>query len=287
MRSVRLTRVLRELRLATGRTLAMVAAVAVGTIAVGTTLGAYGILSREISRSYRDTVPASATIELGEVTDDCCCSLRTAQPRLAWPPRDGEIFLEHRGLLERGRADVAAASARASAAEARASIPTFMFGGMYMQAPQMRPGLGLEFGMTLPWLWSGEPDLAAAARAEAAAAEAEVLGAERAIEVEVRTALAELETTAHVLETLRTREAPAAAFALDATAAAYGAGEGTLLEWLDAARAIRELEIEETEILSEILHALVGVASAGAVTLQELGREPLGAANGREDPTDP
>ena len=36
MRSVRLTRVLRELRLATGRTLAMVAAVAVGPIAVGT-----------------------------------------------------------------------------------------------------------------------------------------------------------------------------------------------------------------------------------------------------------
>jgi cobalt-zinc-cadmium efflux system outer membrane protein len=237
---------------------------------------------RMIARTTSDAERARETLRAwlgvaGETSLGVAPALLGAAPRVSTADVLAHAF-EHRGLLETGRADVAAAGARARAAEARASIPTFMFGGMYMQTPQMRAGLGLEFGMTLPWLWSGESDLAAAARAEAAAAEAEVAGSERSIAVEVRTAVAELQTSANVLETLRTREAPAAAFALDATAAAYGAGEGTLLEWLDAARAIRELEIEETEILSEILHALVGVASASGAHLEELGRPPLGSS---------
>lgn len=250
-------------------------------------------LAREIGTAERMLARTSSDAERAQETLRAWLGVPTETPLGEAPELPDEApsvsasavlgyALEHRGLLESGRADIAAASARASAAEARATTPTFMFGGMYMQTPQMRAGLGLEFGMTLPWFWSGEPDLAEAARADAAAAEAEVLGAERMIEVEVRTALAELETTSRVLDTLRTREAPAAAFALDATAAAYGAGEGSLLEWLDAARAIRELEIEETEIQSEILHALVGVASASAVMLEELGREPFAAGDAAE-----
>jgi outer membrane protein TolC len=177
-----------------------------------------------------------------------------------------DYALEHRGTLEAGRASIAAARARALAAEARAAVPTFMFGAMYMQTPQAPAGLGLEIGMTLPWLWSAEPALAEAAHAEARAAEADVLGLERTIEVDVRTALAQLETTRRVLDVLRGREGPATALALDATAATYGAGTGTLLEWLDAARAIRELEIEETGLLTDVAHARVEVASAmGAI----------------------
>ena len=66
MRSVRvrLRKVLRELALAPGRTLAMTIAVAAGGIAVGASLGAYAILSREIQRSYQETIPASASFEL-------------------------------------------------------------------------------------------------------------------------------------------------------------------------------------------------------------------------------
>lgn len=64
MRSVQRAGLVRELRLAGGRTLAMVVAVAAGTIAVGTAVGAYAVLSREIARSYRETVPASATFEV-------------------------------------------------------------------------------------------------------------------------------------------------------------------------------------------------------------------------------
>jgi putative ABC transport system permease protein len=62
--SVRFQKMLRDLQLAPGRTLAMILAIAAGGIAVGVALGAYDILGREIQRSYRETVPASATLEL-------------------------------------------------------------------------------------------------------------------------------------------------------------------------------------------------------------------------------
>lgn len=183
--------------------------------------------------------------------------------------------LEHRGVLAAADASIAAAQARADAASARADVPTFMFGAMYMQTPQMRAGLGLEVGMTLPWLWSGERDEAEAARAEASAMEAEAAGLERSISVEVRTALAALTTIRRALAALRDLEAPATLLALDATAATYGAGEGTLLEWLDAARAIRELEIEEVELLVEVAHALADVGSALGALPSDLATSPL------------
>ncbi len=183
--------------------------------------------------------------------------------------------IEHRGALAAARSGVAAAEARAAAATARADVPMFMIGAMYMQTPQMRPGLGLELGMTLPWLWSGERDEAEAMRADARAMESEVAGIERAIAVEVRAALAELVTNRRALRVLREREAPAAALALDATAATYGAGEGNLLDWLDAARATRELAVEEVELLTEVAHARVDVASALGATLGELDAPPL------------
>jgi outer membrane protein TolC len=183
--------------------------------------------------------------------------------------------IEHRGALAAARSRIDVAEARASAAEARADVPTLMVGAMYMQMPQMRAGLGLEIGMTLPWLWSGERDEAEARRADARAMEAEAAGLELGIAVEVRGALAELETTRRVLRALRESEAPAAALAFDATAATYGAGEGSLLEWLDAARAIRELELEEAEVLTEVAHARVAVASALGASLAELDAPPL------------
>lgn len=181
-----------------------------------------------------------------------------------------EYALAHRGLLLAARARIRGASARVTAAEARASTPTFMLGGQYMQTPQARAGLGLEVGMTLPWLWSGQRDALDAARASEAAEEAEVLGLERALTVDVRVALAGLDTLSATLTSLREQEAPAAQRALDAVAATYGAGEGTLLDWLDAARAIRELQIEEADLLGEVGHALADLTGATGATPSEL-----------------
>lgn len=202
-------------------------------------------------------------------------------PALPATPPDVErdrvlaFALAHRGLLLAAHARIDGAGARVSAAEARASTPTFMLGGQYMQTPQARAGLGLEIGMTLPWLWSGEHDALEAARAEEAAEEAEVLGLERSLGVDVRTALAALDTVAGTLATLREREAPAAQLALDAVASTYGAGQGTLLDWLDAARAIRELEVEETDLLGELAHALADLIAATGGTPSEIAGAPL------------
>lgn len=65
---VRSRKIVRDIALAPGRTVAMVVAVAVGGVAVGSSLGAYAVLSREIQRSYLETVPASATLQLEERT---------------------------------------------------------------------------------------------------------------------------------------------------------------------------------------------------------------------------
>ncbi len=55
---------------AQGRIALMVAALAIGLFAVTTIAGAYSILSREISRNYLATNPASALIDVGTVTPE-------------------------------------------------------------------------------------------------------------------------------------------------------------------------------------------------------------------------
>jgi putative ABC transport system permease protein len=59
-----------------GRALALFVALAVGIFTVSTMLGAYGIVRREITVNYARTSPASATIEVGEVTPSVLASVR-------------------------------------------------------------------------------------------------------------------------------------------------------------------------------------------------------------------
>jgi putative ABC transport system permease protein len=62
-------KLLRDLKLARGRTIMMVIAIAVSIFGVGTILSTYTILTREISRNYLGTHPASAFLELDQVDD--------------------------------------------------------------------------------------------------------------------------------------------------------------------------------------------------------------------------
>lgn len=230
---------------------------------------------RMVRRAEGDAARAQAELR-ARLGVDASVSLGDAPALPASPPelergRVLEYALTHRGLLLAARARITGAAARASAAEARASTPTFMLAGQYMQTPQARAGMGLEVGMTLPWLWSGQRDALEAARADQAAEEAEVLGIERSLTVDVRVALAQLDTLSATLSSLREREAPAAQLALDAVAATYGAGQGTLLDWLDAARAIRELALEEADLQAEVGHALADLTGATGATPTELG----------------
>ncbi len=69
MLSPRWKKLLGDLRSAKGRMVMMALAIAVGIFGVGTMLSAYSILTREISRNYLKTNPATATLDLGKVDD--------------------------------------------------------------------------------------------------------------------------------------------------------------------------------------------------------------------------
>src|SRR5215208_131695 len=69
MNSPRWKKLLRDLQSARGRMTMMVVAIAVRIFGVGMILSAYTILSREMSRNYLGTNPASAFIELDRVDE--------------------------------------------------------------------------------------------------------------------------------------------------------------------------------------------------------------------------
>lgn len=183
-------------------------------------------------------------------------------PRHAEIDRLVAIALERHGALRAARARVRAAEARADAADAEATVPTFTLRATYMQMPSARPGVGAAIGMTLPWLWSGEGAARDAARLEAEAQLDEVHALELEVRAEVRAAAAELEAATRALEALRERERPAAERALEAIAARYPSGAVDLDAWLDAARALRELEVEEARLLGRAARAWAALEGA-------------------------
>ncbi|MEQ1504409.1 MAG: FtsX-like permease family protein [Myxococcota bacterium] len=80
MAEPRWTRLIRDVAAERGRFGGMVAAIAVSLAAVGTVLGAYAILTREMARNYLATSPADATIELGVRVDDAVLASVRATP---------------------------------------------------------------------------------------------------------------------------------------------------------------------------------------------------------------
>jgi len=82
MTSPRWKKLLRDLQATRGRMLMMAVAIAVSIFGVGTILSAYTILTREISRNYLGTNPASAFLELDQVDDSLVEAVRQ-QPGIA------------------------------------------------------------------------------------------------------------------------------------------------------------------------------------------------------------
>ncbi len=72
-------KLLRDIWTARGRMALMTAAIATSLFAVGAILSTYTILTREISRNYLGTIPASATLELDK-TAESVVELIRAQP---------------------------------------------------------------------------------------------------------------------------------------------------------------------------------------------------------------
>src|SRR5262245_241589 len=73
----------RDLRTQRGRVLLLVAAVAVSLTGIGTVLGAYAILTRELPLNYAGTKAASATLDLGADVPRSLVDAVRARPGIA------------------------------------------------------------------------------------------------------------------------------------------------------------------------------------------------------------
>ena len=82
------TKVVRDLWATRGRMAFMVLALAAGLTSMGTVLSMRSVVQREMTRSYLDSVPASATFDVGErgVPDSVLAALRD-RPEVAWAER--------------------------------------------------------------------------------------------------------------------------------------------------------------------------------------------------------
>ncbi len=83
MLSPRWLKLLRDLTVERGRAALMVAALATSLLGIGTILGAQAILTREISRNYLGTHPASATLEVAGGVDRDLVDRALRQPGIA------------------------------------------------------------------------------------------------------------------------------------------------------------------------------------------------------------
>src|SRR5262245_55288833 len=92
MGSVARRQVLRDLWLARGRTAVLVVAMAVSLTAVGAVLGAYGILAREMPRSFRSSRPAASTLVLDRGVDPSLLDAVRRRPGVAEAERRGMVF---------------------------------------------------------------------------------------------------------------------------------------------------------------------------------------------------
>ena len=76
-------KVARDLRVARGRVVFMVLALAAGLTSLGTVLSMRGVLGREMTRSYLESVPASAILDTGLPIDDALLAELRARPDVA------------------------------------------------------------------------------------------------------------------------------------------------------------------------------------------------------------
>lgn len=207
---------------------------------------------RALSRAEGDLASARASLnallrrplgaELGEP--------REAPPQTVAAPLDELVAQAHarRGQTLSAEARVRAASARRQAAEAEARAPEVMVGLGYWQDLEMRPGLGVTAAMSLPWLWGPEKHRAEQARAEEASARAARDGEGLEAQAEITAAFARLRAAEGEWRALEGRALPSARRAIDALTAAYSTGSASLLEWVDAARTVLDLELESADL---------------------------------------
>ena len=167
-----------------------------------------------------------------------------------------------RGAALAAQARVRAARARRDAAEAEARVPEFMVGLGYWQDPKRRPGFGATASMSLPWLWGPQQHRLDEARELEASELSLEDGARVELQSEVAGALAQLAASERELVVVRGQAVPAARRSIDAMRAAYTTGSASLVEWVDTARSVLDLEMEETDLTADLAHAVAALERA-------------------------
>lgn len=198
--------------------------------------------------------PAAAP--LGEPRDIAPETVRTPLAELL------RLAQLHRGSTVAADARVRAADARRDAVEAEASVPEFMLGLGYWQAPNLRPGLGLSASMSLPWLWGPGSERLQQAQEEQSAelAERESIGVDA--QAEVSEAHARMQSLQVQLEVIRLRALPATQRSMEALTAAFATGNSSLLEWVDVARSALDLELESITLRGDLARAVASLERA-------------------------
>jgi outer membrane protein TolC len=166
------------------------------------------------------------------------------------------------GATRVAEARARAARARTEAAEAEAHVPEFTLGLGYWQDPARRPGAGASASMSLPWLWGPAPHRLDEAREREAADLSSVAAAAIELRSEVAVACTQLVASERELRIVHTQALPAAARSIDAVRAAYTTGSASLLEWVDSARTVLDLEMEATDLGAELAHAVAALERA-------------------------
>lgn len=169
---------------------------------------------------------------------------------------------EQRAPMLAADAKARAADARREAADAEASVPEFMVGLGYWQTPHMRPGVGVTASMSLPWLWGPARDRVREAEEEvlAHAAARDATGVEA--QAEVTEAHARIVALEEELASVERDALPAARRSIDALTTAYATGHASLLDWLDAARSVLDLDVERTAIRASLARSVAALERA-------------------------
>lgn len=197
-----------------------------------------------------------------------------ATPEVVPTPLDALMAraLTLRGNIASARAEATRADAMADEAHADATRPMFDVGVSVWIDPMMRPGYGAMGAMTLPWLSGGGRAREDAARREADAARWMIRDAESMARREVVDAHGRMLAHADELRVLRDETIPATRRAADAVRAAYGAGRGSLLAWLDTERMALDLAMEMADLQVDLARDVADLErSVGA----SLPRAPL------------
>lgn len=180
----------------------------------------------------------------------------------------------HRGPVLAAEARMRAAQARREAAEAEARVPEFTLGLGYWQDPRMRPGLGVSASMSLPWLWGPQRERSAEAH-EAELAETSARDASGVeSQTEVTEAHARLVAFEDQLLVVHREALPAARRSIDALAAAYATGNASLLDWLDGARSVLDLEMEGVDLRGQLAHSIAALERAVGAPLPRVALAP-------------